>query len=130
MLNDIAAVNNAGDALAHQGFGSAQNCFVVSFAAATDEDGDASNLDYFVVIERIVGGVRFDHVSSKLDRLPDERKDLVKVAINHVATSVGVCLEYQRLDHKRHSEVLALRLKPQEVLNALVAQPGLIGELK
>ena len=78
----------------------------------------------------VVGWIGFDDVRSQLDRLPNERKNLKRVAIHHVATRSRIGLKDEWFDHQRHAITVALWFDLQNILNALVAHFRLIGDAK
>src|SRR3989449_478391 len=129
MLNDVAAINDAGGALLDQLFGAFQNFFVGRFAAAAHKHRDTTrDFDNFVINAHVVGRIRLDDVRAGFDRLPHERQDLIEIAVHQVTTGLLVRLKDERLDHQRHGEAVAVGFDPQNVLDALVGDFGLVGD--
>src|SRR5690606_28302170 len=129
VLDDVATVNDAARALREEVGGALQDDLVGDAAAAAHEDGDAAGGLYDLVVDGdVVGGVGLDDVGAELDGLTNERDDLGRVSVHHVAAGLGVGLEDERLDHERHAVVVADRLKCKYVLNTLVGDLGLVGD--
>ena len=90
VLDDVAAVDDAGRALLHDRVGPAQDLLVGRSAAAAHEHGNAAgDLDHAAVVAEVVRRVGLDHVGAELDRLADERDDLLEVAVDPVGPSLA-----------------------------------------
>ena len=128
VLDDVAAIDDAGSALLDEFLGAFEDFLIGGLAAAADEDGNlAGDLDDFVVNRDVVRGIGLDDVRAEFDGLADEREDFVEVAVHHVTAGLLVRLENERLDHERHADAVALGLDFQNVLDALVGDFGLLG---
>jgi hypothetical protein len=131
VLDDVAAVDDAVDALFKEGGGAFENGAVVDFAAAADEDGDAAcGFDDLVVEGDVVGGVGFDDVGAELDGLADEVDDFVGFAVDHVSARDIVGSEDEGFDHHGHAVGVALDFEAHDVVDALVGDVGGAGDLK
>jgi hypothetical protein len=131
VLDDIAAVDDAVDALVEEIGGALEDGAVVDLAAATDEDGDAAgDLNDLVVEGGVIGGVGLDDIGAELDGLADEVGDLGDVAIDHVATGDGIGLEHQGLDHHGHLVIIGLGFEFEDVIDALRVDIGRAGDLE
>ncbi len=131
VLDDVAAIDDAVCALPDEDFGAAEDFVVGRAAAAADQDGDgAGDFDNAMVFGGVGGGVGFDNVGAEFNGLPDQREDFARVAIDHVAAGFGVGLEDERLDHQRHGVAVAFGFEQGDVLNALVGDLRLVGDLE
>ena len=90
----------------------------------------SSDFDNLVIHAHVVGWIGLDDVRPQLDRLPNERKNLERVAIHHVAAGRRIGLKDEWFDHQRHAVTVALWFDLQNVLNALIAHFRLIGDAK
>src|SRR5687768_9276920 len=128
VLNDVAAVNDAGGALLDKFFGAFEDFLVGRFAAPANEDGDAAgDFDDFVVNGDVVGGIGFDDVGAEFNGLADERQDFFEVAIHHVTAGFLIGLKNERLDHEGHGVAVAFGFDFKNVQDALVGDFGLLG---
>ena len=109
MLINVAAVNESVGALGEIRGGLGEDGLDGFLAAAANQNRTARGLHDLVVVGGIVGGIGLDNVSAQLDRLPHERDDFFRIAVDHVAPRAGIGLKHQRLDHQRHTVVIALR---------------------
>ena len=129
MLDHIAAVDDAGHALFDELFRALEDFLVGSLSAATDEHRDASgDFHHFVIDAHVIGRVGLDDVRAELDGLAHQREDLLRIAIDHVTTGLGVGLEHERLDHQRHAVAIAVGFDLENVLDALIRHLGLAGD--
>ena len=107
VLDDVAAVDDAGRALGHHRLRPAQDRLVGRSTTAAHEHRDVTgDLDHAAIVVEIVRRVGLDHVGSELDRLPDERHDLLNVAVDAVGAPLAR-LHHERLDHQRHTNRVA-----------------------
>ena len=90
----------------------------------------SGDLDNLVIHAHVVGRIGFDDVRSQLNRLSNERKNLHRIAIHHVAAGGRVGLKDERFDHQRHAVSITLRFDLQDILNALIARFRLIRDAK
>jgi hypothetical protein len=131
VLNDIAPVHDSGGALFDELFRAQQDLGVGRFAAAAHQNGNAArNFDDVVVKAHVVGGIGLDDIRTELDALAYERDDLFRIAIDHVAAGLGIGPKNEGLDHERHREAITLGLQLADVLNALIRNLGLPGNLE
>ena len=70
----------------------------------------------------IVTGVAYDDSGTELDRLTDERNDLLGIPVHHVPTRAVVWRHGEGLDHQGHSPSLAGALQPCHMGKALVVE--------
>jgi hypothetical protein len=131
VLNDIASVDNPGRALANDFFRAREDLQVAGLSAAPHEHGNLSGrLDNLAIDLWVVRWIGFDDIGPQFHRLANQRHDLIKIAIDHVAAGFLVWAEHERLDHQRHGVPLALGLQLGDVLDALIRHLRLIGNLK
>src|SRR6266487_36823 len=120
VLNDISSVNNSCCPLAQKLVGACHNLLVGSLAAtAYEHRSTRSYLNHLMILGHIFAWISFDYICTKFDCLTYQGKDFVKITINHVASTFGVCLHHQRLDHQRHTVAVALRFQTANIINAL-----------
>jgi hypothetical protein len=77
VLDDVAAIDDAGGALLQERGGALEDLGLGRLAAAAHEDGDAARRSRSPCGRRhVVGGVGLDDVGAELHGLADERDDL------------------------------------------------------
>ena len=131
MLDDIAAVNDAGGTLGDEVAGTAEDFLVGNAATAPYENGDAGcDLDDLVVLGNVVSGIGFDDVSSQFYGLADEVSDFREVAIDHVSAGFGIGAENEGLDHHGHAVVIGLGLEAEDIIDALGVDFGCAGDME
>src|ERR1035437_10800595 len=131
VLDNVAAVNDAGGPLRQEVVRALGDFAVADFATAAHEHRNAAGgLDHLMIAAHIVGGVGLDDVGAEFDGLPDERDDFFLVAVDHVAAGLFVRLEDERLDHHRHSGAPGDGFEAEDVLHTLFADLGFAGDLK
>ncbi len=131
VLDDIAAIHDAGNALLDECLGAGQNLRIRSFAASADKDRNASSgFDDFVVDRNVIRGIGLDDIGAEFHRLADEVLDFDNISINHVATRLAIRAEDERFHHHGHAIVVALQLERADVFNALVRDSWRSGNLE
>ena len=95
MLDYVSSIHNPLSTLLHQLDRTSDNFFVGSLPSATDQDRDVpGDLDYFMILCYVRTRIGFDNVGAKFDRLSNQRKNQLQIAINHVSTCFSVILHY------------------------------------
>jgi len=131
VLDDVAAIDDAGGSLGDEVAGALEDDFVGDAASATDENGDTGgDFDDFVILGDVIGGIGLDDIRSEFHGLPDKVHDLFQITIDHVAAGLCVWAEAERLDHHGHSVVVGLGLEAQDVIDALGMDFGGTGDLE
>ena len=81
------------------------------------------------VVAEVVRRIGLDHVGAELDGLPDERHDLLHVAVDAIGSLVAR-LHHERLDHQRHANWVAGGAQSRDVVDTLAEELGLVWELQ
>jgi len=123
MLNDITSVYDSCSALLHQFRRAIHDLFIACAAAASYKHGNAgSYLDYPMIFGYVVARIRFNDIRAELDALTDKCRNFTNVAVHHIAAAHFIRQHDQRLDHERHAVLLAFRLQPGDVRDALMVK--------
>lgn len=128
VLNDVAAIDDTGSALFHEILGALEDLSVRRFSPSPDQNGySTGDFDYLMIDAHIVRGIGLDDVGSKFDGLSNQREDLCRITVDHIAPRPLIGLEHQGFNHQRHSVAVAVGFDLKNVLKALIADLRLAG---